>query len=666
MSVVHPNCVGAPNCHAAFVATRANGLYYTESLVFDDDSQPDWEYVGYIAPGFSPLPIKQFSWDYSVPSNTQVCIDFNEQAYIRYGVYGFWNKIIDVNTVRTVLQAYGYRIQSDEGELYPVKLGWIEYWPNNIIYLTVLCGGIGLEDSGQYFFKSIDAGITWAPKARLYQHDLYCSDVGAIGVSEARSELYPQGAIIFATVHSQFGDSCGVLVSRDAGETWEPFDGKYNPYWLGFVSNIQLPTPSYVYQNSCYLGSYRGVVKKGWSIIRVDGWCTYETSKDPDKTNFSYNTVDSPTYLNTKGGGYSYYCGHNANVTYTHSLESIGNPLWYNKNDKVHSWYAAFHSPNADDWLLIGLNGAKKLMGKQSHVVAVTPNDFTTVYYKAGNDPLKIRLDSGSISYACGGVARKGVVAWDILDPEVPVPPPPPSGVSPGWPIWINCKANELRADPSWDRLYVMTETVWPAGSGLWNQPILFQFLLSGYVGADYIEREGRLAFVPTFAQGQISMYSGDISYAGALEAHVNAPLAHEVLVVGKFAVDDNARFTDDITMATGWLLGDWDIVGTFGAYRVTSVTNNLAIKNDVLITYRDDLATPTTIDVIPWEWSTLKDLPFSVNCQLKEESWIWVGAETYGAASPIMRNTTVSGGAWEARGNGLPLIPINDIERGA
>lgn len=666
MAVTHPNCTNA-NCYAAFAATLNYGLFYTESLVFNDDTHPDWEYVG-LTDGLygGKLGIKQFSWNMKNPAQMQVCIDHNNKGYIRFGTTaGRWIEIINSDTVRTTLATYGYPIVDGNGDTLPVVLGWIDCWPNDYVYCTVLCGGLQRANSGQYFLKSVDGGATWQP-ALLWSSDSYCDGVGAIGIQYGSNPQYGIGTVIFASVHRYAGDVGGFVYSKDMGTTWGPRDlitNEMNPYWgLGFVSNYQRPIASSVYIDACYGGRYRGIVQKGRYCVRVDGWCSSYTDKDPGLNNTGW-TIGGTVWLNHFGSGNVLYVGKDKDIWFTHSLESAGGPTWTNRINKVKSDFKAIHGDQGNR-LICGLDGFREY-ASADHVIVTTDNDFIGVRKKAGEYYNRTGTNINAISYASGGVSWNGVVTWDVHDPPEPEPPPPPSGYAGGWPVWINSKAKELRADPSWDRLYVMSETVWPNGSGLWNQPILFQFILDGYIGAESVQNEGRLAFVPTFAQGQTSMYSGDITYAGSLDAHVNAPLSHEVIVVGNFATDDQVRYTDDITLATGLLLESWPIVGQFNTNLVTSVDSLSTIVGDATITYDDAIDQPTSIVATPWTWGNLTDLPFTVGCQLREAGYAWVGSKYTGISNPVQFTTTISGSAWTARSGGLPLVPITDITRG-
>ena len=666
MPIVHQNCYAGRNCYAAFAATLNYGLFYTESLVYDDDSHPDWEYVGNTAGLYGgPLPIKQFAWNVDNPAQMQVCLDHNNQGYIRFGAStGLWDKIIDGDIVRTTLAANGFPIVDDHGDTLPVVLGWMDCWKGKTAYCTVLCGGLEKVNSGQYFFKTDDAGSNWY-SALIYQSDDRCDGPGAIGIQHAATETQAGGTVIFASVHNSFGDVGGFVYSKDRGTTWGPRDpvtGEIKPYFgLGFVSNYQRPIASRKYINACYGGKYRNPRDMGRYCVRIDNWCSTHTDKDPAENKTGW-TIGGAVWLSDTGN--YLYVGDDKDIWFTKTLESQASPTWTNRINRVNSDIKAISAHSMYNRLIVGLDGFRSY-SEADHVVVTTENDFITVRKKAGEFYNKTGTNTGAISYDSGGVSWNGVATWDVADPVVE-PPIPPSGYAGGWPIWINSKARELVPDPSWDRLYVMSETVWPNGSGLWNQPILFQFVISGYVGDALLENAGRLAFVPTFAQGMTSMYSGDITYAGSLDAHTNAPLVHEVIVAGKFDTADQVRYTDDITLATGILLGNWPIVGAFAASHVSSVNNLSTITDDVTITYGDAIDQPSNIAPTPWEWTNLTDLPFTVNFQFREAGYVWVGAKGVGVTNPVQFTVTTSGGGgWTARSGGLPLVPITDITRG-
>jgi hypothetical protein len=307
----------------------------------------------------------------------------------------------------------------------------------------------------------------------------------------------------------------------------------------------------------------------------------------------------------------------------------------------------------------------------QRHIVYSTDN-FNEFYYKAGSNPNReyeqfYEIQTGSIHADCDGVAMNGIAIWDALDPIIEDEPPSSSG----WPIWINAEARELRPDKVWDRLYVVAETVWPAGEGLWNQPMLFQFLLSGNMAGTYYENEGFLAFMPTVnALDQDTIYSGGISYTGNLEMHVESPKLYEATVVGKFDDDKQVYHNEDMTSSvwsykSGWPIEGWQLAGAFGTKRVSSVDYSDTLEQDLTISH-DQIAWPESISGYPWTWEELFDVPFTVNTQLRESFSLFVGAEDSGISQPIRYiNITLSGTGWLNRGGGLPELPINDIERG-
>jgi len=675
ITVTHPICEGAPNCHAALAAT-SYGLFYTETLVYDDDSNPVWEYIGYAgdpADG-DTVNIAQFSYYHTSPLACQVCLGKQKSVlgvnagFVRTPSTETWTKIIDEDIISTVLVANGYEAGGK------IRMGWIECWPPANIYVTVIGGYLPGTKGAHYFFKSTDNGATWKP-IFLYEAQSPNRWPNSIAIQRGSGGGYSAGQIIFIDLDDRppgwsISQYPGILVSRDMGESWEPKDdeGKPSPFWQGASDPRQQLVASDTYADQCYgahkIGGHWG---EGYTCVRYDNWCTVLTDKDAANNQTGWSNLGAVAL-----DGNDLYTGQSITLTdsdrdiwYTHNIEAAS-PTWQVRRalPPNHRVRALYIEPLAG--LLVGAIAdstgwaTNPLIG---HVIQTATSDWT-MHGKAGANIWSRSRLSGSI-YFRTQIAINGLVSWDIPDGEEIIPPDMPSGVGwSGFPIWINAQARELRADPSWDRLYVMSETVWPDGSGLWNQPILFQFVLSGYVGANLLENEGRLAFIPTFAQGQISVYSGSINYTGLLEAHVNAPLVHGVVVVGKFAVDDQVRYTDDITLATGILLGMWDIVGVFGESRVTSIDSEIVIENDVTITYADTLDQPVDTDPTPWDWSSLNDLPFDVNCQYRD-SYLWVGAEKAGIAQPIRRTLLVSGSDWQERGGGLPEVPITDIDGG-
>lgn len=657
MPIVHPNCANE-NCYGAYVATRDLGLYRTESLVFDDVSHPTWEHKGQV------MGIKQFTFDYQVPENCQVCLDNNNQVWMRRPqTWGDnWVMILDEAEIKAAL-----------GTSLPCVINYVEYLPNYYVFATVTAGTtVDGMAGGQYFLKSIDNGTNWYSTDRIYASSYYNIGGGGIGIQYGHNLQYGAGQIIFAAVHTAFGDTAGFVYSRDVGETFYPRDPRTNrvkPKYDGFTSGSQIPVASWKYIASFYWAQpWPAAQGGGHRVHRVDDWVT--------GANVNKTGVD-PTVKNGWLKGWAWavchpdqarmYTARLDEIYYTNTLEAaLPYPIW---NNYVAEGRVSAIQEYAQQ-VLFGFSEAPLINGL-NQTVRSTNDSFSNVWSKSGlncNTEYFATnwLQVGAIHKDCGGVSIKGIALWDALDPIIPEEPP----INSGWPVWINSKATELRADPSWDRLYVVAQTVWPAGEGLFNQPLLFQFLLSGDLASIYYENQGFLAFTPTIAQGQDTIYSGGITYDGHLEMHVDAATYHEATVVGKFTTDEQMYHNEDMTSVvpnyqSGWPIEGWQLVGQFGEQRVTSVAHASTLEDDQTITH-NNLAQVTSISGVPWIHDDIIAVPWLVNCQLREGTAVFIGAEPTGQTQPIrFLNITLSGEGWENRGGGLPEVPINDIERG-
>lgn len=669
---VHPNCQGANNCHAAFVATRGLGLFYTDTLVFDTDTHPEWEHLGQI------IQIYQFSYDYKNPANAQVALDYYDRVYIRRpGLTGDnWIEILNKTTCQNALAAFGF---TDQAGL-DIDITWVEYMPNNMVFALFRAGDLVDENAAWFFIKSLDAGNTWyIPDTYLYKRFPRVSGQGSFRISYTSSELYKPGQIMFLALHNQFGDRSGFLYSRDVGESWWPRDTVTNlpkPYWGPYTTNMQIPIPSIVYQDAIYYGDPSLAPGPGkYAVARRDAWLTGPTvdKSAGGNSNAWLNSDQYAVWLNPYTG-FTMVTASLSHMWWTTSLESIGGPIWNSRPDAAVN---AIGGTITND-LLYGYWNPQTVNNKYE-TVRSTGDLFANIYGKSGaNSNLRYTdhgdavFDSLCIPRDCQGVSRMGIVVWDVPDPIVDDEPPTPAS---GYPIWINCKAYELRDDPSWDRLYVMAKTVWPNGSGLWNQPLMFEYFLSGYWGATYLENTGVLGFVPTFSLGQGSMYSGAISYNGHTEAHLKAPditPEHGVIIVGRFDDNNQVMYKADNNNPPG--LSGWNQVAQFGnGIRATSVESDFEIEGDLTVTTTEpELYIPSGISTSGiWPWLNPKNTPFTVNCQMREGSDIWIGVEGTNA-NPIYYGNVLTSGelllgswSWEARSNGLPALQINDIERG-
>ena len=660
----HGNCLGT-NCYAALVATRTLGLFYTETLVFEDDTDPEWEHLGQV------LPIRQISYDHWIPEHGHSCLDAHNQVWIRlFSWYGDdWQMICDEDTCRTAATQQGYNLSNLD-----IKITWTEYKPYGRVYVAFRAGGIARgSGSGFYFIQSLDGGNTWyMTDSRLWGHDINVSGNCSFQFSYTSSELYGMGQVCFLALHSQFGDRAGFLYSKDSGNTWWPRDPKKNtpdPVWKSFVSHNQIPIPSRIYQNSMYWCEWAGL-RSQWRVKLLEGWLKgNNTNKAPGYTRKIgwQNSTKTSVHLSQNAQIMLIGQPNKRILHWTNSLQAAI-PVW-NKHQSKRPVNASSGSGAGGQRLIWGFDTSTDIGGKY-HTVRSTDDFFANVYNKSGENCNlthsahgDVALTSKAIPRDNGGVAKMGIRTWDVHDPIID--PEEPEYVWSGYPIWINAKGTELRADPTWDRLYVMAETVWPAGEGLWNQPIMFEFLLSGYWGVNYFENQGALGFMGTWAQGWKSTYSGSITYTGQLEAHVHAPTltpAGGVVVVGDFGENDQVYYKENINDPPG--LNGWVKVASFGAgIRATAVESDYEIEDDLSVpTDDEELYVPTDIGVEPWIWDNPKTVPFVVNTQMREGFDIWAGAE--GTETNPVQYSRITDGAWGIRSNGLPKVQINRIKR--
>ena len=669
MAIIHPNCANE-ECFGAFVATRTLGLYQTKSLVFDNNSDPTWTHKGQI------LPISQFAFDRSSPTNAQVCLS-GGTGWIRKKSIGGddWVEILTHNDVYEAVGAAGFAADPN----FTTEIGWIDYFAPNKVYATALHGsttdqwGDGQRGSGQFFLKSIDNGSSWyvPPTGRLYYSYLYNYHPGLLSIQYSATASIPSGAVIFATVRSQFGNTGGIVYSTDFGESWNPWNADKNacvPNMVGFSNGTIRPMPSRSFIDKVYIGLHVGGGR--FDAFEIPGWAqgSSTTIQSGYSEHFGWLKGNGVCHNN----GQALYVSTGNSISWTNNVDGPVSQVWLS-TAMPRRQVAIEEFPLLPQHILVGFDGTvQDPSDGQKHICYSTDN-MIDWYFKAGDNPNRGygahgELQTGSIHEDCGGTAIEGIALWKATDATVPSPPPT---VGSGWPIWINAAAKELRHDPSWDRLYVVAETVWPAGEGLWNQPLLFQFILSGDYTGTYYENKGFLAFLPTIVLGQDTIYSGGIQYDGHLEMHVDSPTFHQATVVGRFDTGRQVYHNEDLTSSTfgytsGWPTDGWELAGAFGASRVTSVAHSSSLIRDMTITYTQ-VDKPSQISGYPWTWANVvEDVPFVVNTQLREGNDLYVGAEDIDTAQPIRYiNIIYSGLGWQNRGNDLPEVPINDITRG-
>ena len=664
MTKVHPNCENE-QCYGAFVATKSLGLYQTSSLVFDDNSDPTWEHKGQI------LPITQFGFDRSNPTSTQVCLS-GGTGWIRKKSIGGdnWVQILTHTDVYNAVAASGFTASPG----FTTEIGWIDYYAPGMVYATALHGASwdAGHGSGQFFLKSIDYGATWyvPPTGRISTDYFYNFHPGLLSIQHGKTASIPAGAVIFATVRSQFGNSGGIVYSTDYGDSWNPWNAENNvcsPNWVGMVNGGIRPIPSLSYIDKVFLGLHVGRGK--FRAFEIPNWAqgSSSTIQPGDSNYYGWLKANGVCHNNLQ----TLYVGAHG-ISWCNNVEGPSAQVW-NTHPMPRELAAIEEMLLLPQHILVGFTGTTRDSSDDQYHVCYSTDNMYQWYYKAGDNPNRKystygELQTGSIHRDCGGVTIEGVALWKATDVIIPSDPPVTSS---GWPIWINAGAKELRPDPSWDRLYVVAETVWPAGEGLWNQPLLFQFILSGDYAGAYNENKGYLAFLPTIMLGQDTIYSGGMQYDGLLEMHVDSPTFHQATVVGKFDTGKQVYHNEDLTSSSygyisGWPTQGWELAGTFGAERVTSVAHASGPINDMTIT-RSQVDMPNNISGYPWDWvNVVEDVPFVVNTQLREGNDLYVGAEPTDTEQPIKYISIVySGYGWQDRGGGLPELPINDITRG-
>jgi hypothetical protein len=673
---VHPNC-SQKDCHGAFVATRAYGLYYTDTLVFDNHSDPEWERVG------QTLDIKQFHWDTSNPQRLQVCLDFGLNGWLRYSTKyddDNWHQIFTPTQLATI---GGYEW------VYPT---WIEYKPNGWVYVAT--DALVNDFVTGVAFINYDYGDPSAWYVRL---------VAPTNPNSLSTQFRGSGSIHHQQRYSQNPYGAGIwwygmnwtalklsaaMYSLDEGNTWLPVDGSGWPdpiiYGVG-GSDATETVPSKKYWNRAYYGHKISLTRFGMSSHSI---------KESDGVSYDKSGIHAPgaidqhpaaLWFNNYSYGQAYIAQPDATVWMTDDFEGAGP---FAGPDHVPSWSYIQYPKRSDvtnpgfrisaidgtinNEMLFG-NGGNRVTpyNYDGHIVGTTINDFQDVYLKGGINREQQSPTSGAIYYKCGGVSKQGIVVFDVPSPS---DDPESSPTISGWPVYINCEGRELVADQSWDRLYVAAETTWAGGDGLWNQPLMFQFILSGDVYGSYFENRGFLAFLPFVVLGG-NIYSGSYTYAGDLEAHTGAPIYHKPLFVGRFENSKQVYYNDDITGLGGWVLSGWpasgwQLVGAFGTERVSSIANNYTIEDDLTISHSQAVLWPTSLSGVPWTWEEPVSQPFTtgINTQLREGFDLWAGIETPDGSQPVrMINITLSGTGWYLRGGSLPTdVQINDIERGA
>lgn len=672
---IHPNCA-QDNCYGAYVATRSYGLYHTETLVFDDHSDPEWTRVG------QTLDIYQFHWDTSNPERLQVCLDHARNGWLRYpGHYGDedWHQIFTPSQL-AILGGFTW-----------VTPTWVEYKPNGWVYVATNATYGSYEVGIAFINYSYGAPGAWHVRWVSATDPSTLSTIFRGSGSIHHQQRYaqnPYGAGIWwygmAWAGAVFS---AAMYSLDEGNTWLPVDG------AGFADPIIYGTggsgpteavPSKKYWDRAYMGAKQGLSGYTTCSVAVNNGPTYDKSIPPNYAGCIAH-IPAAMWFNDYSYGQGYIAETGGKVWMSDDFEGAGP---YAGPDHMGTWSYVSYPKRNDvtnpgfrvsamdgniyNQMLFGNSGNRITpYNYDGHIVASTVDDFATNYLKGGVNRGAQDPNSGAIYYKCGGVSKQGIVVFDVQDPAEEEEDPPTGG---GWPIWINCEARELVADPNWDRLYVTAETIWPEGDGLWNQPLMFQFILSGDMYGDYYENQGFLAFLPFVALGG-TIYSGSFTYDGDLEAHTGSPTYHNTVFAGRFATNKQVYFNDDMTGLTSWILSGWPtsgwkLVGKFGSERVSSVANNYAIKDDLTISHSQAVLWPTSISGVPWDWEEVASQPFDngIETQYREGYDLWAGAEgAAGSTEPVrLINITMSGTGWYLRGGSLPTdVQINDIERG-
>lgn len=644
-----PNCYHN-KCYSAYAATKQLGLFYTDNLIPDDNTHPKWEHVG------QNLQIEQidYCWRYS-PENAQLCLDFSNQVWLRRPNWtgDNWFKILDIPTIKALTGWSSPRIGA-------VALNSTI----GLIHVTVTRGIA--EGSGIYMFTSSNNGATW--NRYLIVSTFAAYDAGPITIVKQESHGpwgdYTAGQIMYIGCRAHVGSQGTIAFSRDCGKTWYPEEntipvGKK----LGIGGWVAYPCVDMGVAGSIFVGTD---APDGRVIRRYTGLFSLfdDGIKSTHNNGINYYEIgDIETFGDDMTAGL--YIAKQSDIWYSNNPRA-GSPSWSKKSNFL-------SGENISEIYIHCVNHA--LVGKSVSLdispssVYSTTRTFSSKKDKSGRYPNKPYSSYGystnSIPYDSGGISINGLVMWPSENTE-PIPPDPPEAIS-GWPIWINVEARELRVDNSWDRLYVMGQTNWPlleSTPNFNNLPVGFQFVLSGYIGTGYLENAGSLLFIPTLLQGQNSMYSGAITYSGLSEARLCAPLTHGVAIAGQFnAEDDQVRYNDDVTHVDV-LSGEWNLVGEFGAIRATSIAGEFSLT-DLTVTRTDNLTVPENTVPTPWEWSTVTAVPFTVNCQFRESNIVWVGAENASVGHPIRKGLVSGHVSWEERGGGLPMVPVNDIQRG-
>lgn len=208
-----------------YVATKVNGIYYTEDFSEPGGPQPNW---GTVNEGLGALTTYDLQPDPWAPAYRQYCRTLQPKIYRREGG-GAWSVILDSaivdshtpGTVSSLVMVGPDANINAQGH----------------VYVLVSFNDGGIYGRCLYFFKSTDYGDTWSA-VRAYDHWLYPPtaldfEVGAFkGTSP-----YAAGQVIYAAFKAGLYGDIYMKVSVTQGASWGSVIGLYHcvspTNWVG-------------------------------------------------------------------------------------------------------------------------------------------------------------------------------------------------------------------------------------------------------------------------------------------------------------------------------------------------------------------------------------------------------------------------------------------------
>lgn len=369
----------APVANQMLAMTSTNGLYYCSDFNFDDDTDPEWTLLdGTYGAWFA-------SYNETNPLALQLIRATNGNVYVRQGQSGSWVEILTPTSAKAKV--------GDATLTYTLRQCTYNTWKDRIF---VVVEGSKLGGSHLYVFYTDNKDGTGWNYTQIYSYDFgdLVGDSGTIATSSLGG-TYAQGDVMWVSHIVKAGSQDTYWISINGGATWTPSNG-YSTDSGGYCG---LVTPSKSNQGTCYA--------RGGSTYRLYRFTNYNPASGSTITTVDYTgpavaAIFQNLYIDPDGDTNMLVAGNGG------LKESNNSGVDWSTNFSTHDFWRR----------LSGISWTEVVMGRTSngdvnteyHVVASTPDQGTTRYYKAGADPQG--GGSTSIPYNCGGIVRGGLICW--------------------------------------------------------------------------------------------------------------------------------------------------------------------------------------------------------------------------------------------------------------